>query len=64
LTFIILTDFVFRFLSAGAKNIISSLTGGWVDLLASDPFLRFLWQFRIFKAYRLLKKYGARNICT
>jgi len=35
---------------------------GWADLLASIPALRILRLFRIFKAYRVLKKYGARNI--
>jgi voltage-gated potassium channel len=64
LTFIFLADFVFRLLSAGSKKHYFFFDWGWADLLASVPFLRILRLFRIFKAYRLLKKYGARNIYT
>lgn len=62
LTIIFLSDFIFRILTAESKIHYFFRNWGWADLLASIPALRILRLFRIFKAYRLLKKYGARNI--
>ena len=62
LTVIFLLDFSSRLLSAGSKGHYFFRDWGWADLLASVPALRFLRLFRIFKAYRLLKKYGAKNV--
>ncbi len=62
LTVIFLSDFLFRLLTAESKTHYFFRNWGWADLLASIPALRILRLFRIFKAYRLLHKYGARNI--
>ena len=62
LTIIFLADFLFRILTAPSKTHYFFRDWGWADLLASIPALRILRLFRIFKAYRLLHKYGARNI--
>lgn len=62
LTIIFLGDFLFRISTAGSKSSYFFRNWGWADLLASIPTLRILRLFRIFKAYRLLSKYGARNI--
>lgn len=62
LTVIFLSDFLFRILTAESKTHYFFRNWGWADLLASIPALRILRLFRIFKAYRLLHKYGARNI--
>jgi len=62
LTIIFLSDFLFRLFTAESKAHYFFRNWGWADLLASIPALRILRLFRIFKAYRLLHKYGARNI--
>jgi voltage-gated potassium channel len=62
LTIIFLADFLYRFFTAESKSHYFFRNWGWADLLASIPALRILRLFRIFKAYRLLNKYGARNI--
>jgi voltage-gated potassium channel len=62
LTIIFIADFLYRMFTATSKRHYFFQNWGWADLLASIPALRILRLFRIFKAYRLLKKYGARNI--
>lgn len=62
LTIIFLGDFLYRLGTAASKSHYFFRDWGWADLLASIPALRILRLFRIFKAYRLLSKYGARNI--
>nr|WP_321349997.1 ion transporter [uncultured Methanoregula sp.] len=62
LTVIFLADFLYRFITAGSKRYYFFRDWGWADLLASIPTLRILRLFRVFKAYRMLEKYGARNI--
>lgn len=62
LTIIFLSDFLYRLLTARSKKHYFFSDWGWADLLASIPALRILRLFRIFKAYRLLDKYGGRNI--
>jgi len=62
LTIIFLADFLYRLFTAGSKRYYFLRDWGWADLLASIPALRILRLFRIFKAYRLLKKYGGSNI--
>ncbi|MDO9324362.1 MAG: ion transporter [Methanoregula sp.] len=62
LTIIFLSDFLYRFFTARSKKYYFIRDWGWADLLASIPALRILRLFRIFKAYRLLNKYGGRNI--
>ncbi|PKL69316.1 MAG: ion transporter [Methanomicrobiales archaeon HGW-Methanomicrobiales-1] len=62
LTIIFLSDFLYRFFTAGSKRYYFIRDWGWADLLASIPALRILRLFRIFKAYHLLDKYGGRNI--
>ena len=62
LTVIFLSDFLYRFFTARSKKYYFIRDWGWADLLASIPALRILRLFRIFKAYRLLNKYGDRNI--
>lgn len=62
LTIIFIADFLYRLFTATSKRHYFVSNWGWADLLASIPALRILRLFRIFKAYRLLNKYGARNI--
>lgn len=62
LTIIFLADFLYRLFTAETKTGYFVRNWGWADLLASIPALRILRLFRIFKAYRLLNQYGARNI--
>ena len=62
LTIIFLSDFLYRLFTAGSKTHYFFRDWGWADLLASIPALRILRLFRVFKAWRLLNKYGARNI--
>lgn len=62
LTIIFLADFTYRLFTAPSKGYYFFHNWGWADLLASVPALRILRLFRIFKAYRLLNRYGARNI--
>jgi len=62
LTIIFLGDFLYRISTSSSKMHYFFYDWGWADLLASIPALRILRLFRIFKAYRLLSKYGARNI--
>jgi voltage-gated potassium channel len=62
LTVIFLADFTFRLTTARSMAQYFLRNWGWADLLASIPALRILRLFRIFKAYRLLNRYGTRNI--
>jgi len=62
LTIIFLADFLYRLFSATSKRHYFISNWGWADLLASIPVLRILRLFRIFKAWRLLNRYGAGNI--
>lgn len=64
LTIIFLADFMYRLFSVPSKAHYFFRDWGWADLLASIPALRILRLFRIFKAWRLLDKYGVRNIFT
>lgn len=64
LTIIFLGDFLYRMVTASSRSHYFFRDWGWADLLASVPALRILRLFRIFKAYRLLRKYGARNILS
>ena len=61
---IFLTDFSFRLYSATSRSGYFFRQFGWADLLASLPFPQFkiLRFFRIFRAARIMKKYGARKL--
>ncbi len=62
LTLLFLFDFGLRFSRAKSRSFYFFRDYGWADLLACAPILRFLRLFRIFKAYRLVHKHGARNL--
>jgi voltage-gated potassium channel len=62
LTLLFLFDFGLRFSGAESRSFYFFHDYGWADLLACAPILRFLRVFRIVKAYRLVHKYGARNL--
>ena len=62
LTIIFILDFVYRMVTARSKSQYFVHDFGWADLLACSPLFRFLRIFRIFKAYRLLKKHGTKEI--
>lgn len=62
MTIIFLGDFTYRLFTAPSKRYYFFNNWGWADLLASVPALRILRLFRVFKAWRLLNKYGAGNI--
>jgi voltage-gated potassium channel len=64
LTVIFLFDFGLRFYTAPARSYYFWHDFGWADLLACVPILRFLRLFRIFKAYRLIKRYGTKKIAA
>jgi voltage-gated potassium channel len=64
LTVIFLFDFGLRIYVAQSRSFYFFHDYGWADLLACSPVLRFLRLFRIFKAYRLVKKYGARHLAS
>ncbi|MCX6698454.1 MAG: ion transporter [Methanomicrobiales archaeon] len=62
LTIIFVLDFVYRITTTKSKSYYFFHDFGWADLLACSPTLRFLRLFRIFKAYRLLKNHGVKEI--
>jgi voltage-gated potassium channel len=62
LTIIFVLDFVYRITTAKSKSYYFFRDYGWADLLACSPNLRFLRLFRVFKAYRLIKKHGIKEI--
>jgi hypothetical protein len=64
LSVIFLGDFTFRIMTATSKTGYFFKQFGWADLLASVPIpqLKFLRLFRIFRAGRMLKKYGLKNM--
>jgi voltage-gated potassium channel len=62
LTIIFVMDFVYRFATTKSKSNYFIHDYGWADLLACAPQLRFLRLFRIFKAYRLVKEHGVKEI--
>lgn len=62
LTVIFVLDFVYRMTTTKSKSYYFFRDFGWADLLACSPNLRFLRLFRVFKAYRLLKKHGVKEI--
>jgi ion transport protein len=59
-----LIDFIYRLLSAESRSDYFFRQYGWADLLASLPFeqAKPLRLFRLVRVYRLLQRYGARNI--
>lgn len=64
LSVIFLADFLFRFFTANSKSRYFLREYGWADLLASLPFpqVKILRLFRIFRAGRLMRIFGVRNM--
>jgi len=62
LTLIFLGDFAYRFYTAQSRSYYFIHDYGWADLLACSTLLRFLRLFRIFKAYRIIKRIGPDTI--
>ncbi len=64
LTVIFIIDFVYRLSTAESKSGYFFRQFGWADLLASLPLPQFkvLRLFRIFRAGRLMRAFGIRNI--
>jgi len=65
LSVIFLVDFTFRFVTAGKGRWNYFFKQfGWADLVASIPIpqLKILRVFRLFRAYRLGKEYGVKNM--
>lgn len=64
LSFIFFVDFLMRFIKAPSKSRYFFVDFGWADLLASIPLpqLKLLRIFRLIKAYKLIRKEGAKNI--
>jgi voltage-gated potassium channel len=62
LTVIFLGDFGYRFYTAQSRSYYFIHDYGWADLLACSTLLRFLRLFRIYKAYRIIKKIGPDTI--
>lgn len=61
---IFLADFTFRLRASHPKRKYFLIEYGWADLLASLPFpqLKILRLFRLFRAGRIMKKYGTKRI--
>ena len=64
LSLVFVIDFFYRLFSAGSKRKYFFRQFGWADLLACLPWPQFktLRLFRIFRAGRLMRQYGLRNI--
>ena len=64
LSLVFLGDFSYRLFTAGSKSGYFFRQLGWMDLISSLPFPQFkiLRLTRIFRAARLMRKYGARNM--
>jgi voltage-gated potassium channel len=64
LSIVFLADFLHRLFTARSKSRYFFRQFGWADLLASLPFprLKLLRLFRIFRAARLLRRYGVRRM--
>src|SRR3990172_2661056 len=62
LTFFFLFDFTFRIATATSKSAYFFRGMGWADLLACIPFFRIFRLFRILRAWRLMKKFGLKNM--
>jgi voltage-gated potassium channel len=64
LTIIFLIDFVLRMRKAESKSRYFLREFGWADLAASIPLPQFkiLRLFRVFRAWRMIRHYGARNL--
>jgi voltage-gated potassium channel Kch len=64
LSVVFLCDFLYRFFTAASKGEYFLRQYGWADLLASLPFpqAKLLRLFRLARASRMIRKYGARNV--
>lgn len=64
LSIIFFGDFLYRLFTAHSKSIYVFRQYGWADLLASLPFphAKILRLFRIFRAGRLIHRYGAQKM--
>jgi voltage-gated potassium channel len=64
MTFIFLADFFYRLFTAESKSGYFFRQYGWADLLSSLPLPQFklLRFFRIFRAGRMMHRFGARNM--
>ena len=61
---IFLGDFLYRFFTAESKSGYFFRNFGWADLLSSLPLPQFkiLRLFRLWRVYRLILRFGARNL--
>jgi voltage-gated potassium channel len=61
---IFLGDFLYRFFTTSSKSTYFFRGFGWADLLSSLPFpqLKILRVFRLWRVYRLIAAFGARNL--
>jgi voltage-gated potassium channel len=64
MTVIFLADFLYRLFTAESKRGYFFRQYGWADLLSSLPLPQFklLRLFRIFRAGRLMRRFGARQV--
>jgi voltage-gated potassium channel len=62
LTAFFLFDFIFRITTASSKSGYFFRGMGWADLLACIPFFRIFRLFRILRAWRLMQKFGLKNM--
>lgn len=64
LSFVFLSDFTYRLLTAGSKSGYFFRQFGWADLLASLPFPQFkiLRLFRLVRVYRLMREVGPEKV--
>jgi voltage-gated potassium channel len=62
LTVFFIIDFTYRILTASSKSGYFLRNWGWADLLACVPQFRIFRMFRVLRAYRLMKRFGARNM--
>lgn len=64
LSTVFLLDFLFRFVTAESRSGYVLKEFGWADLLASLPFpqLKILRMFRVVRALRVMRHFGARRM--
>jgi voltage-gated potassium channel len=62
LTVFFVIDFTYRITTAPSKSGYFFRNWGWADLLACVPWLRIFRIFRVVRASRLMRQFGARNM--
>ena len=62
LTVFFLFDFCYRLFTTDSKSGYFFKRWGWADLLATVPVLRWFRWFRVVRAWRMMRKFGLKNM--